>query len=72
MEFLRKHENGFELSSHNCTFSVPPIPNVYTLHSWMGLLTVSLFAAQWISGLVSFLFPGVSKYAHQNFFVFNN
>ncbi|KAI4302118.1 hypothetical protein MLD38_037904 [Melastoma candidum] len=34
------------------------IPNVYTLHSWMGLVTISLFGLQWILGFFSFVFPG--------------
>ncbi|KAJ0235377.1 transmembrane ascorbate ferrireductase 4 [Hirschfeldia incana] len=32
--------------------------NFYSLHSWMGLLSVSLFAAQWVSGFLSFWHRG--------------
>ncbi|XP_043210944.1 transmembrane ascorbate-dependent reductase CYB561-like isoform X1 [Amphibalanus amphitrite] len=38
----------------------PPIPNLYSLHSWVGLCAVLLFAMQWIVGFVSFLAPGLS------------
>jgi cytochrome b-561 len=32
--------------------------NFYSLHSWMGLLSVSLFAAQWVTGFMSFWHRG--------------
>ncbi|CAN0870457.1 Probable transmembrane ascorbate ferrireductase 4 [Linum grandiflorum] len=35
------------------------LANFYSLHSWMGLLCISLFAAQWLMGLVSFWYRGV-------------
>ena len=40
----------------------PPIPHTYSLHSWCGLLTISLATIQWTSGLVTFLWPGLASH----------
>ncbi|XP_054630801.1 lysosomal membrane ascorbate-dependent ferrireductase CYB561A3 isoform X2 [Dunckerocampus dactyliophorus] len=33
------------------------IPNLYSLHSWIGMITVVLFAMQWATGVAGFLLP---------------
>merc|ERR1712241_1151901 len=37
-----------------------PKPNMYTLHSWVGLLAAILFGCQWTLGFLAFLFPKFS------------
>ncbi|XP_068646596.1 probable ascorbate-specific transmembrane electron transporter 1 [Aristolochia californica] len=34
------------------------IANLYSLHSWLGIGTICLYAIQWIFGFVVFFFPG--------------
>ncbi|KAK6146672.1 hypothetical protein DH2020_020541 [Rehmannia glutinosa] len=36
------------------------ITNLYSLHSWIGIGTFSLFCLQWLFGLSAFLLPGAS------------
>merc|ERR1712013_22219 len=44
--------------SHN--LASPPKPNMYTLHSWIGLIAALLFGIQWVLGFSAFLFPKFS------------
>lgn len=37
------------------------IKNMYSLHSWLGIATISLFGLQWIAALFAFMYPGASK-----------
>ncbi|CAB1322190.1 unnamed protein product [Coregonus sp. 'balchen'] len=32
-------------------------PNLYSLHSWIGICTTALFTTQWVMGLAGFLLP---------------
>lgn len=49
--------------SHN----LANVPNLYTLHSWIGLVTVILFSLQWVAGCVTFLFPGLASHLRISF-----
>ncbi|KAJ7520625.1 hypothetical protein O6H91_19G014200 [Diphasiastrum complanatum] len=37
------------------------IANLYSLHAWLGMLTIILFGLQWMSGFLVFLFPRGAK-----------
>ncbi|KAI8774587.1 cytochrome b561, partial [Biomphalaria glabrata] len=45
--------------SHNLSTG-GPIPNLYSLHSWLGLFVVVCFGLQWSLGFISFLWPKLS------------
>ncbi|PKA53915.1 putative ascorbate-specific transmembrane electron transporter 1 [Apostasia shenzhenica] len=42
------------------------IANLYSLHSWVGLGTISLYAIQWIFGFITFFFPGAAPSLRRN------
>ncbi|KAL8552854.1 hypothetical protein ACS0TY_001509 [Phlomoides rotata] len=35
--------------------------NMYSLHSWLGIVTISLFAFQWLFSFFSFAYPGAQS-----------
>ncbi|KAH7570827.1 hypothetical protein ACOSP7_019287 [Xanthoceras sorbifolium] len=37
------------------------IADMYTLHSWLGIITISLYALQWLLAFFSYVFPGAEK-----------
>ncbi|KAK1425480.1 hypothetical protein QVD17_20832 [Tagetes erecta] len=43
------------------------VAHAYTLHSWIGLATISLFCLQWLLGFVTFLFPGAKSATRARF-----
>ncbi|XP_030468108.1 probable ascorbate-specific transmembrane electron transporter 1 [Syzygium oleosum] len=44
------------------------IPNLYTLHSWLGITTISLFGLQWLAAFFSFVFPKANNYARDSYY----
>jgi len=55
--------------SHN--LRAQPIPNMYTLHSWIGLAASILFGIQWLSGLLVFLLPVAGAELRSNLLPFH-
>ncbi|KAJ4922712.1 hypothetical protein JOQ06_003990 [Pogonophryne albipinna] len=43
------------------------IPDMYSLHSWCGMLTIILFCVQWVMGLMFFLFPVASSWLRASY-----
>ncbi|KAK5914671.1 hypothetical protein CgunFtcFv8_009094 [Champsocephalus gunnari] len=43
------------------------IPDMYSLHSWCGMLTIVLFCVQWVMGLMFFLFPVASLWLRASY-----
>lgn len=57
------------LDSHN--LNPKPIPNFYSMHSWLGLLTIGLFALQLIAGFSIFGWPGGTD-AFKKFYMYSH
>ncbi|XP_006652569.1 probable ascorbate-specific transmembrane electron transporter 2 [Oryza brachyantha] len=41
------------------------IANLYSLHSWLGIGTISLYGIQWIFGFAAFFFPGAAPHVRR-------
>ncbi|KAH9587687.1 hypothetical protein MS3_00005328 [Schistosoma haematobium] len=39
------------------------IPNLYSLHSWLGITAIIVFGLQWVAGLIGFLVPQTPQVA---------
>uniref|UniRef100_A0A7S3LJI7 Cytochrome b561 domain-containing protein n=1 Tax=Aplanochytrium stocchinoi TaxID=215587 RepID=A0A7S3LJI7_9STRA len=46
--------------------ATPPIKNLYSLHSWLGILTVVLFFGQYFVGLYVYFFPRMNVETRKN------
>ncbi|CAM4820346.1 unnamed protein product [Rotaria magnacalcarata] len=56
---------GLSTVFENHAQSKPPKPDLYSLHSWIGITAVSLFGLQWVCGFLTFLFPQLSERVRQ-------
>uniref|UniRef100_A0A915BK13 Cytochrome b561 domain-containing protein n=1 Tax=Parascaris univalens TaxID=6257 RepID=A0A915BK13_PARUN len=45
---------------HRKDGELDPIPNLYSLHSWIGITVVITYCIQYVSGFTTFFFPGLS------------
>ncbi|KAG8065437.1 hypothetical protein GUJ93_ZPchr0004g38160 [Zizania palustris] len=41
------------------------IANLYSLHSWLGIGTISLYGIQWVFGFVAFFYPGADPHVRR-------
>uniref|UniRef100_A0A915EP79 Cytochrome b561 domain-containing protein n=1 Tax=Ditylenchus dipsaci TaxID=166011 RepID=A0A915EP79_9BILA len=52
--------DSHDLNVNAKTGKLEPTVNFYSVHSWIGLLAMSLFGIQWVGGFVTFFKPGAS------------
>ena len=57
---LKAAFDSHDLKIDKKTGKPAPIPNMYSLHSWMGIITAILFTMQWVFGGAMFLLPNIS------------
>ncbi|ESR61337.1 hypothetical protein CICLE_v10017511mg [Citrus x clementina] len=43
------------------------LPNMFTLHSWLGMITICLYGLQWLLAFFSYVFPGAEMSARGSF-----
>ncbi|KAK6242457.1 hypothetical protein QUC31_013852 [Theobroma cacao] len=43
------------------------IPDMFTLHSWLGMIAICLFGLQLLLGFFSFVFPGAESYSRAGY-----
>uniref|UniRef100_A0A914CGW6 Cytochrome b561 domain-containing protein n=1 Tax=Acrobeloides nanus TaxID=290746 RepID=A0A914CGW6_9BILA len=48
-----------------------PLPNLYSIHSWLGIIMVTGYVLQFTGGLVTFFYPGLSMDLRKFFLPFH-
>lgn len=51
---------GVYCAFYSHDYASPPIPNLYSLHSWLGMFTFVSFILTWPLAFITFLWPGLS------------
>ncbi|KAI1721309.1 eukaryotic cytochrome b561 domain-containing protein [Ditylenchus destructor] len=50
---------------------ISPIPNFYSLHSWVGIFFLTAYVLQYLGGFLTFFFPGMSMEVRKFFLPFH-